>query len=1307
MKNSVTKRVFSVLLTAILLLGTLPVLSLPTFAASKSDLTFELNDDEQSYEVSACYRSAIGEVVIPSEYDGKPVTKIGDRAFKDCKKITSVTIPNSVIEIGSYVFWQCEELKSATITGTVTEMAECVFLSCTSLESVTLPNNIKEISFGMFKDCTSLESVSIPNGVTAIGGSAFEGCTSLTSVTMPDSVTAIGWGAFQGCTGLKQIKISDNVAELDNYVFQNCTSLTSITIPKSVTTIDSDIFSGCTGLKEILVSPDNNNYISQDGVLFDKAKKELLKYPSCKAATNYTVPETVAEIKYRAFEGNKHLTSVTIPACVEKINSGAFSDCNEELTVIGYTYSAAHDYAIKNSIKFNSIGQSDPLRYKLNNAGTEYWVENCSTAYSGEIVIPSVHNGKPVTFIGKEAFCGCSNLTSVIISNGVTRICEEAFLDCYGLEHATIPNTVTAIETLAFASCEKLSQIEIPDSVTFLAGSAFSGCGIEKIVIPKNVSTIYDYEFDDWNGEWVERGTPFNSPSFKEIIVSPDNEYFSSEDGVLFNKDKTLLISYPNGKSESTYAIPDGVTVIGAHALGNGNLESVKIPDGVTEIGAWAFSGSENLKGLKIPNSVTKIGDGAFFYCKGLESIEIPDGVLAIGDETFDMCKNLKEVILPDSITDIGSWAFSGCESLESINIPASVTDIGYDAFEDCTSLKNIEISDNIMWNPKYLFGDTAYYNDKSNWEDGVLYIGKVLVKADENISGDYTVKSGTKTIAADSFFGCKELTSVTIPNSVTCIGYDAFSLCKGLTEITVPDEVTYIGRGAFSYCDNLASITVPDSVMNLEESTFSDTAYYKNEANWKDGVLYVGNHLIKAKETVEGVYSVKPGTKTIATSAFDKCTKITEIKIPDSVVKIGEYVFSRCNALEKITVSPQNSFYCSQNGVLFNKAVTELIIYPEAKTDKAYVIPDGVTTLSSSSFNGCENIASVKMPDSLTLINMSAFNGCKKLKSMVLPNGLTFLGRAAFSGCESLVSVVIPNTVTHIDYGVFMLCKNLVSVTMPDNLTSMGWSVFSGCESLEYVKLPERLGAIQAGVFWECKNLKSITIPESVDGINGGAFMGSGLETIYGCKGSYAEEYASENGYKFVAIADLKNSEFNISVKGEVDYTAALEVKLLSSDKSKITYDITLTKDGKAIQPDGTVTVKIPVPESLDGAKCRVYRVEENGKNTDMNAEFKDGFMVFKTTHFSKYILTTDDLSVVYGDINGDGKINTVDLAMLRKYLANKDPATGESSVSVGAGADVNGDGKINTVDLALLRKYLANKDPVTGESSVTLGPR
>ena len=485
----------------------------------------------------------------------------------------------------------------------------------------------------------------------------------------------------------------------------------------------------------------------------------------------------------------------------------------------------------------------------------------------------------------------------------------------------------------------------------------------------------------------------------------------------------------------------------------------------------------------------------------------------------------------------------------------------------------------------------------------------------------------------------CNEKASgeLVIPNKydnkpVTAISDSAFEDCTGLTSVTIPGSIKSIGYSSFYNCTGLTTVVMSEGVTELRAYSFGD------------------------------------------------CTGLKSIYLPDSVTEMGESPFAGCSNLEKIEVSPGNTRYSSQDGILFNKDKSWLENFPEGKKCAFYEIPQTVTLIGQYAFSGA-TFSAIAIPDSVSEI-----------------------GRGAFAGCENLISIEIPGKVTVLNE-TFSGCTNLKKVVLPEGLTEINYFAFSHCANLEEVVIPESLQWIGTGAFDGCMQLNDIYIPKNVKKMS--SFGSCGIKTIYGCKGSYAEEYASENGYEFVAIADLKNREFNISVKGEVDYTAALEVKLLSSDKSKITYDITLTKDGKAIQPDGTVTVKIPVPESLDGAKCRVYRVEENGKNTDMNAEFKDGFMVFKTTHFSKYILTTDDLSVVYGDINGDGKINTVDLAMLRKYLANKDPATGESSVSVGAGADVNGDGKINTVDLALLRKYLANKDPVTGESSVTLGPR
>ena len=1274
MEKSITKRALSMLLAIALILCTISAISLPVFAASESDLTFELYSDyryeQDVYRVSDCDENASGEIVIPSEYDGKPVMRIGNEAFKDCKKITSVAIPDSVTDIYSGAFENCIGLKeisvspdnsdyssqngilfnkdktmlitypcgksetSYTVPSTVVTIGEGAFRYCYNITSVTIPDSVTNIYSGAFENCTGLTSVTIPNSVTYISDDAFKGCTGITSITLPDSVTYIGDSAFQDCTGLLSIIISGNVTHIRDDTFKNCTALTSVTIPESVTDIEDDTFKGC----------------------------------------------------------------------------------NSELIITGYKYSAAYDYAYINGIDFISVGDGEQITYNLNFEGDSYTLARCTIFFQGAVNVPSEYNGKPVTKIDREAFkdCkaitsvtipdsvtgigsyafkGCSGLTEVEISTGITEIWHGAFQGCASLTTVIIPDGVTEIHSDAFEYCENLESLTIPGSVTEIDSSAFNYCNPDLVIVTPAYSVAHDYARDnsikfklvgeadplryekrwDWGtDDWVYGVKACSSVYSGEIIVPREYKGYSVIE--------ILSGAFDGYTGITSITIPESVTMVYGDAFkGCTGIKEINVPADVSYVDKELFEDTafykddsnwennvlyicgilveakENIAGTcVIKNGAKRIAQSAFADCTGITSVTIPDSVIIIGNRAFENCTGLISITIPNSVTDIYTGAFENCTGLTSVTIPDGVTYIGYEAFKDCTGLTSVTIPESVTYIGGDVFSNCSpdfaikgyIYSEAYDYavENSIKFISigqidPIRYKLSDNgeeftVTGCSSVYSGDIVIPSEhegkpvtelgygAFQSNKNIVSVTIPGSVKYIGWYAFIDCENLKSVSIQEGVTEIGAYAFTRCSSLEKIELPDSLIVLgyqgvyAGEVFGETAYENNLDNWQDGVLYIGNHLIATKkDEVPANYKVKEGTKTISGYAFSGCENLKSISIPESVVSIGPWAFD-----ESGVKNDQSNW---ENGVF-------------------YVGKHAVATVGSLAQ------AELKIKEGTVSISALAFENCQ-FGSVHIPNTVKYIGHSAFLGCDFLNAAYIPESVTYIGHAAF------------------GWS--------------------------DSSNM-------------GYCYIGNVV--IYGYEGTEAERSAKSDGNTFVALdVKLADEESGIKVSGNIDEAAALEVKLLSSDKSKITYDITLTKDGKAIQPDGTVTVKIPVPESLDGAKCRVYRVEENGKNTDMNAEFKDGFMVFKTTHFSKYILTTDDLSVVYGDINGDGKINTVDLAMLRKYLANRDPATGESSVSVGAGADVNGDGKFNTVDLALLRKYLANKDPVTGESSVTLGPR
>ncbi len=514
-----------------------------------------------------------------------------------------------------------------------------------------------------------------------------------------------------------------------------------------------------------------------------------------------------------------------------------------------------------------------------------------------EANIPAEIDSLPVTSIGYEAFAGCTNLTSVTIPDGITNIEFQAFDRCTNLTSVEIPDGVTTIGSSAFRGCESLTSVTIPESVTSFGNRVFNNTPWLKtkqeenplvivnhilidgstctgdVIVPDGVASIQGSAFEYGKLSSLTTSdsvTSVNLGAFRRcsyltsitisssvqtitsfiqscpltgITVDENNPNYTSVDGILFNKDKTKLIQYPAGKTETEYDIPDSVTVIGDGAFWGSNFASVTIPEGVTSIGTYAF-----------------------YLCTELDAVIIPESVNSIGESAFVNDHNLETVVIKNpncEISDILGW-------WSSINKDEATIIYGY---ENSTAQAYAEKYDRqsqfalIGTEPTTgIYGNLKY--KKYAYADYVMITGVT----DEGI---------TEAVIPAKIEG--------LP--VTCIGKSAFSGCSGLTSVTIPDGVTSIGDFAFQGCTSMLSFEVSEN----------NTAYSS-----KDGVLFNKDKTKLERYPCgksETEYIIPDSVTSIGSSAFSYCEKLSSVTIPDSVISIENYAFEGCTGLTSVTI--------------------------------------------------------------------------------------------------------------------------------------------------------------------------------------------------------------------------------------------------------------------------------------------------------------------------------------------------------------------------------------------------------------------
>ena len=538
--------------------------------------------------------------------------------FADIKNITSVTVENGVTGIGECAFYDCFKYPSIN-PNTNPESAP----------SVTLADSVAKIGSNAFESAY-IKSINIPGNVKTISNHAFSNCNCLTSVTVSEGVETIGQAAFTSCKKLPEISLPSTLKTISTGAFKSCYALTAFNIPAGVETLGDEVFELSNHIQAFSVDKNNKNFTAKDGVIFSKDMKTLYFYPSGKEQEEYTVPGTVTTLHSGAFvyisaelqvlRLTKKITTVehnglyldggqdiyfggtesdwqALIAGAEMQNFGTANvhfcePCGDN---VYYYYT---DDSKKNLVLF---GSGDTWDYNDS--------DNTSPFYNSD-TIEMLTVGDGITRIGDYMFSFCQELKAISLPDTVTSLGDYTFENCMGLDNLTLPDNITEIGADCFAVCMELDSITLPAKLEKIGDGAFSSdSGLGSIIIPESVKEIGKVVFincEALQNVNIPKGVttigtaPFYScDHLTAITVDADNQNYCADDGVLFNKDKTLLIQYPNGKSATSYTVPETVTTIGEAS----------------------FAEETDIKEIVIPKTVSSIEKNAFGMCTSLNDV--------------------------------------------------------------------------------------------------------------------------------------------------------------------------------------------------------------------------------------------------------------------------------------------------------------------------------------------------------------------------------------------------------------------------------------------------------------------------------------------------------------------------------------------------------------------------------------------------------------------------------------------------------------------------------------------------------------
>ena len=887
-----------------------------------------------------------------------------------------------------------------------------------------------EVNFGIPDTIAARPVTSIKGRVTAGNGTvtspgAFEDNDLIASMVLPASLSEIGVDAFYDC---------DKLGFLTAH---------AVFIPASVTTIGDGAFSACSILESFFVHTSNPKFSSLDGVLFDKGQGTLLCYPAGAPVGSYTIPGTVKYIENQAFQDNENIVTIEFSDTIETIGQSAFADSQRLVQVIvgkGITtigsnafsnirtlasavfngnapitigtnvfYNAANGFKIEyyngysgwvattpgpatptqfNTYTINARRQLGDFTYEIitiNGTTTTTAAEIIGYVGSGgNVTIPAAIGVNPVRSIGVGAFKNKTNIVGISLPSTISEIKDNAFQGASNLTSITFGSGLIYIRKDAFTDCDALTTITIPPSVTTIGAGAFSSC--DKLTA---------------------------------INVDLNNPTYRSVSGVVFDKSQKILYHYPAGKPGSSYVTP--VTLL--------------------EIKERAFEGNVYIAQVEISSRVTTIEKRAFYNTLALASAQFGVGVKTIGEEAF-----------AGIVSPLISAKFFG--SATGGNFTMNGTGIFGGALPDFTVYCLTQYqstfansTNGTKWKPatnssidyKLLpitqLADFEFVKLPSS--NSTIEITKYVGLAPQ-ITPDFTISEST----IDLDYIISNFAAWSTSGILGSVPIGSFILDRSTNTIYVVVASTEgdNGRIGLVYTRVAMSSTYPlgNTVLDQDGKVYQKIANPgTNYSDWIEvdfkipeeiGGMSVASINATAFDKLSGITSVVlPKTlKTIAPGAFQDCDALTAVFLPSSLSSFGAGAFSNCDRLQGIYVDTANAYYMAtitpdvHAGVLFDKTMKELVLYPAGRLVSEYETPSTVKTINESAFSGNMYLNLLRISGSCTSIEKEAFRYSQSLTKVLVGSGVESIGESAFANLSSLALVIFQGDAPELEVGGF-----------------------------------------------------------------------------------------------------------------------------------------------------------------------------------------------------------------------------------------------------------------------------------------------